>query len=248
MPQGYEVSGKAKEGQMQRPAVAFCERIEASAEQLEDLDTARLVIGMQAGDRDAFAALYKRYFDRVYGYVRVAVKDSHEAEDIAQQVFTQLFTSIPSYERRTQPFRAWLFSIARNRLVDSLRKHDRLDVTDPSAIDRQRELDAVDDNGSRALGWITDRDLLVFIERLPLAQRQVLALSFMMGLRSPEIAQVLGRSEADVRAVKSRALRFLRQRLTAIGREAKRGEAEVARRCGRQAVVLRRRRFALLNR
>ena len=248
MPPGYEVSGKAKDRPDRHPAVAFCERIEPSAEHLEDIDTARLVIRMQAGDPDSFAALYKRYFDRVYGYIRVAVKDSHEAEDIAQQVFTQLYTSIPDYERRSQPFRAWLFAIARNRLVDNLRKHDRLDVTDPTAIDKHRELNGFEENGARALTWVTDRDLLVFIERLPLAQRQVLALSFMMGLRSSEIAQVLGRSEADVRAVKSRALRFLRQRLTAIGREPKRGPAEVSRRCGRQAVVLRRRRFALLHR
>ncbi|MDX6663702.1 MAG: hypothetical protein QOG09_1804, partial [Solirubrobacterales bacterium] len=46
------------------PTLAFVERVSASEEQLEDVDTGRLVTRIQAGDSDLFAELYRRYFDR----------------------------------------------------------------------------------------------------------------------------------------------------------------------------------------
>jgi RNA polymerase sigma-70 factor (ECF subfamily) len=219
-----------------------------SDERAEDLDSARLVTRVQGGDGEAFGILYKRYFDRVYGYVRVAVRDAHEAEDIAQRVFMQVFEALPGYRRTGKPFRAWLFSIARNRVIDHLRKHERVEVTDPAEIDRRREREGSEEIALNALNWIGDADLMLFIERLPAVQQQVLALHFVMGLRAAEIAKVLGRDPSDVRVLKSRALRFLRARLAAIGREPGESAAPPARRIGRQATVLRKRRFVLKRR
>lgn len=225
--------------------VLFAERIEANAEHLEDLDTARVVIAFQSGDQDAFACLYQRYFERVYGYLRVVLKDMHEAEDAAQQVFVKVFEALPRYERRTQPFRAWLFTIVRNSAISRLEKNGRTDVTDPAEIGRVRERESNGDGEElRALDWITDQDLMVFIERLPLAQRQVLAMRYMLGLTAGEIGEVLGRTPGDVRKLQSRAVAFLRERLTAVGRPSRRRDRAVQR-CKRQAPVLRMRRFSL---
>jgi RNA polymerase sigma-70 factor (ECF subfamily) len=226
---------------------AFCERVEPSTEHVEDLDTARLVIRIQGGDRDAFAGLYSRYFDRVYGYLSVLLNDRHEAEDAAQQVFMQVLEALPRYERRQQPFRAWLFVAVRNLALYQLRKLRRVDATDPGDIDRDREVDAGNGADIAALDWISDQDLLLFVERLPVAQRQVLLLRFMLDLPSSEIAQILERSPEDVRMLQSRALRFLNSRLTAVGR-VPRGRQARSRQYLRQAPVLRGRRFALLRR
>jgi RNA polymerase sigma-70 factor (ECF subfamily) len=237
------LSTKRKDG-----GIAFAERIERTPEHLEDLDTARLVTRFQAGDADSFTALYRRYFDRVYGYLRVAFRDAHQAEDAAQQVFTQVFEALPRYERRRQPFRAWLFRIVRNHTLAHLRKEARTEATDPTVIDEQREA-----NGDRepatedlsVLAWISDRDLMMFAERLPLAQRQVLVLRYMLDMTDVEIAEVLGRSAVDVRTLQHRALRFLEARLRAVGRAPARRERAPWRRRTRQAPVLRRRRFAI---
>ncbi|MDX6653090.1 MAG: hypothetical protein QOJ38_1871 [Solirubrobacterales bacterium] len=212
----------------------------------EDADSAELVRRIQAGDREGFADLYNRYFDRVYGYLRVVLKDSHEAEDVAQQAFAQVIEALPRYEIRSQPFRAWLYTIVRNLAISHLRKHGRVEAEEPEAMARRQE--RANRNAEPelpVLSWISDRDLHVFIERLPLAQRQALALRFMLDLNATEIAQVLGRTPDDVRGLQHRALTFLRARLTAIGRR-RTGEKPIRMRGRfRQAPVLRSRRFIL---
>jgi RNA polymerase sigma-70 factor (ECF subfamily) len=221
-----------------------------STEALEDEDSARLVAAFQAGDREAFGELYTRYFDRVYGYLRVAFKDRHEAEDAAQQVFTQALEALPRYKRRAQPFRAWLFTIVRNHALGEIRKLARLEVVDPAEIDELRETAAepvtVD---ASILEWISDPDLFIFTERLPFAQRQVLVLRYIFDLTDREIATVMGRTAVDVRTRQHRALRVLEKRLDAIGRRPKAKETEIDRspwrRRPRQAPVLRERRFSI---
>ncbi len=211
----------------------------------EDADTAELVKRIQAGEEDLFANLYERYFDRVYGYLRLMLRDSHEAEDATQQVFIKVLEALPRYRQGREPFRAWLFTIARNYSVQKLRKSRRLEVTDPGKLDRSRDRDAPDEPAPWVLGWISDKDLMLFLERLPLAQRQVLVLRFMLGMSAREIGDVLGRSEVDVRGLQHRALAFLRERLAAVGRDTRGGVRARTRRRFQQAPVLRWRRFAL---
>ena len=198
--------------------LAFVERVEPSEEHLADLDSARLVTRAQAGDPDAFSTLYLRYFDRVYAYLKVLFRDDpHEVEDITQQVFVRAFEALPRYERRAQPFRAWLFTIVRNLALTHLGRQGRTDLVDPHMLAEQREAESTNDSTS-TLSWVTDRELVMFVERLPVPQRQVLVLKYMLDLPAKEIAKILDRSYVDVRTLEHRALRFLEARLRAVGR------------------------------
>jgi RNA polymerase sigma-70 factor (ECF subfamily) len=227
-------------------ALVFAERLGLSDERAEDLDTARLVTRIQAGDRELFGELYLRYFDRVYGYLRVALNDPDDAEDAAQQVFTQAYEALPRYERRSQPFRAWLFAIVRHHALRQIQKRHRYELADPHELERRLEPHE-DDADLGALDWISDDELLLFVERLPLVQRQVLLLRFMLDLSSGQVAAVLGRSPAEVRKLQHRATSFLRARLTALGRAPKQTERAGWQRRPTQVRVLRRRRCALLG-
>ena len=199
--------------------ITFVERVELSDEQLVDLDSARLVTRFQAGDQEAFTLLYLRYFDRVYGYLRTIFREGpHEVEDLTQQVFVRAFEALPRYQRRGQPFRAWLFTVARNLARTHVVKRGRGEVPfEPSWVAEKRDQEPAEEPPPN-LEWVTDRELVMFVERLPIAQRQVLVLKFMLDLRAKEIGQILNRSTDDVRMLEHRALRFLEQRLTAIGR------------------------------
>jgi RNA polymerase sigma-70 factor (ECF subfamily) len=226
--------------------LAFVERLEPSTIHTEDTDTARLVTRFQAGDREAFKTVYSRYFDRIYGYLLVALESQEEAEDGTQQVFLKALEALPQYERRSQPFRAWLFTIARHHALDHLRRSGRVETADPEVLDRQRERNAI--NGEEELpilSAITDRDLVLFVNRLPLAQRQVLMLSFTADLSDRQIAAILDRTQENVRMLRSRALATLRDRLSAVGRGTKTRRRARIRARVREAPILRSRRWAL---
>lgn len=215
----------------------------------EDLYTARLVARVQAGETDAFGEIYQRYFDRVYKYLMVLLRHHHDAEDAAQQAFTQAFARIGEYEQRTQPFRSWLFATVRNLAIDELRRRHKIDVEPPEEMDRLREGEGAeltpDDPGP--LGWITDSELTMFVERLPLHQRQILLLRFLLDLQPREIAKVLDRTPNEVSALLYRSTLFLRKRLAAIGRGSSGdgGTREPMRARVKALPVLRRRRFSL---
>jgi RNA polymerase sigma-70 factor (ECF subfamily) len=225
--------------------IVFLERLEPSGELAEDRETAHLVNRFQAGDQDAYAQIYMRYFDRVYAYMRVMLRSQHEAEDATQEVFIRVFDRLPT-QALHRPFRAWLMTVVRNHAIDVLRRSHRIQLEeDPAAEARNGD----DEDGLPAgLDWITDRDLLVLFERLPLAQRQVLLLRYLLDLSAGETASILGRTPEDVRALQYRAFSFIRARLAAAGRKGPSRDRARARTYTKQALVLRRRRFALVPR
>ena len=230
---------------VEEPRLVFVERLDLDAEHHEDTDSARLVTRLQGGEPALFAVLYERYFDRVYSYLRVALRDRHEAEDATQQVFLQVMEALPRYELREVPFRAWLFRVVRNYALNHVDKHGRIAVEDPAQLDRRRERD-VDAFQPRLLDWLADGDLVMLVSRLPLPQRQVIMLRYMMDLSWSQVAEVLDRSPAAVRQLQQRAVVQLRTRLAAIGREpSASGRLPMARR-HQQLPVLHARRNALL--
>ncbi len=225
----------------------FVQRVEPLAGEAEDADTHELVAWAQFGDTDAFAALYMRYFDRVYGYLRMSLRDRHEAEDLAQQVFLKALDHLDQFETAPdRPFRPWLFRIARNLLVDHLRKHRPALFEDPQEIpDRPAAGPADIATMESTLAWMSDSEVTLFIERLPLPQRQVITLRYLIGLSLEEIAEVLGRSPGSVRMLDLRARQYLQERLTALGRKPVVARRRAMRTLWRQMHVLRERRFAL---
>jgi RNA polymerase sigma factor (sigma-70 family) len=91
----------------------------------EDPETADSLLVQQAlsGDQEAFEALVSRYKKSLFGLINHYVGEYHEAEDILQQVWLQLYLSLASLRPYAQ-IKPWLFTVARNRSLDFLRhKH-----------------------------------------------------------------------------------------------------------------------------
>jgi RNA polymerase sigma-70 factor (ECF subfamily) len=225
--------------------IVFVQRLAPSDRHEESLDTNRLIIRFQRGDRDAISELYLRYFNRVYAYVRLALRDAHEAEDVAQEVFMRVIGALDRFEiRRDESFSNWLMRIARNLALTSMTQRGRLTVEDPARLsERQAALPELE---AQAFEWISDDELMMFVERLPLVQRQVLFLSYMLALNSEEIAAVLDMTPDAVRKARSRATRMLGERLAILTRaQSSRPVRDPMRVVLRHARVLRARRFAL---
>jgi RNA polymerase sigma factor (sigma-70 family) len=184
---------------------------------VEDLETARLVIRLQRGEPGAFDEIYERYMARVYGYLRVALRDEHEAEDATHEVFISVLKALPRFEVQGVPFRVWLFRIVRNHAVNHLRKHRRMEVMDPDEVMQRlnRELNPAE---AEVLAGVDDGEMLRLIECLPVVQRQVVVLRYVMGFCLADVARVLGRSPNAVSQLQRRAFAILSERLVARGR------------------------------
>jgi RNA polymerase sigma-70 factor (ECF subfamily) len=167
-----------------------------------DLDD---VLAAQA-NRAAFATLYRRYLDPVYGYSFYLLGDHHDAEDATERTFLAALGAIDRYRDEGSTFRSWLFRIAHNQLANALRARSRHRT---ASLDAVLEPAATDDP-ARLAGTADDaRRLRAAVASLSDDRRQVVILRFVDGLTAREIGDVLGRSEGAVRVLQHRALREL---------------------------------------
>jgi RNA polymerase sigma-70 factor (ECF subfamily) len=227
--------------------LVFFERFEPAERSLRDEETQRLILRYQGGDPSVVGDIYEGYFDEVYAYTRVALGGHHQAEDATQMVFEKALGALKRYEVRPgKPFRAWLFRIARNVVVDTGADQRRLLLEDPAELDRYRE-SFIEEAANTTLSWMTDGEVSMFVERLPETQRQLLVLRFLLDMSTEEIAVVLGRSAGAVRKLQSRALHLLEGQLAATGHRASRVRRTSTLIRLRAPRVLVERRFALLG-
>lgn len=164
------------------------------------------------GDSDAFAALYESYVDRVYRYLCSRVLRNDLAEELTAQAFLKSWEAIRGYRPGAAPFAAWLFRIARNVLIDHLRREKEsvpLELLEPILEDASANVEAL---AARALE--VDR-LRGALGKLTEDQLQVLTLKFLADLPTQEVAQVLGKRAGTVRALQMRGLKTLARLLEA---------------------------------
>jgi RNA polymerase sigma-70 factor (ECF subfamily) len=156
------------------------------------------------GDTGALHYIYVRYADDIYGYVNSIVRDHHEAEDIAQNVFAKLMRIIGKYEERDVPFSAWILRVARNAALDHLRARRLVPC----------EEIRVTDQGHEQVGFDRSQSLRAALETLPEEQREVVVLRHIAGLTPGEIAELLRRSEGSIHGLHHRGRGALKAALT----------------------------------
>ena len=165
------------------------------------------------GQAHAFHELYLRYYDIVYAYGRMMLRDEHEAEDVTQDVFIRAFRLLPGFQTSSgPPFRVLLLRLTRNRSIDYLRRRNRWEPREPEQIDAGAER-ALHDDPPGAFEAISDPELDHALRRLPVGQRQVIVLRFLLDLPSREVADVIGATPQAVRNLQYRGLRSLRAAL-----------------------------------
>ncbi len=167
----------------------------------------QLVQRAQALDEAALASLYSTYYPKIYNYAFLQLGDIQAAEDLASEVLLKVLESIKKYRFKGTPFSAWVFRIARNRLIDLHRRRKRrgeVNLTEPLAamqIGPQTLAERALDRGQLqlALKYLTDE------------QRQVIVLKFIEGFDNASVARVLGKSEGAIKSLQHRALNSLRR-------------------------------------
>ena len=165
----------------------------------------------RAGDQQALAAVYDWYLPRVYRYILSRLGDVAEAEDLTEDIFLRMLGAIADYKRTGVPFSAWLFRIARNHLVSYYRKNGnrKTDALQETMADSRHDPASIVET-QLILGEVAEA-----VQRLPDAQRDVIALRFAVGLSIAETAQVLGKRQGNVKALQHKAVTRLQKILVA---------------------------------
>ena len=144
-----------------------------------------LIVQVAAGDRDAFEELYRRYARPVLGLALRRLGDRGRAEDALQDAFAAVWRSAGSYDPARGTGGAWLYTVARNAIVDDFRRRP-----DPVA-DLPEQRDSADGPPEQAeaawLSWRVHRS----IESLPEHERSVIELAYWGGLSQSEVAEFL---------------------------------------------------------
>jgi RNA polymerase sigma-70 factor (ECF subfamily) len=167
-----------------------------------------LVRRVQANDPQAFDELYSRYSPRIFGYLFQRLNgNAEEAEDLTADVFTRVYEKIDGFQPQGAPFSAWVFRIAHNKLIDSVRRQPKhTQVT----LDEAPELSAGPAFGG--IDRLVDLDEIKSgLARLTHEQRQVIVLRFLEGKTLAETARAVGRNEDAVKKLQARGLASLRR-------------------------------------
>lgn len=170
---------------------------------------------MQASrlDAAAFGDLYHLYFPEVLAYMRCRVSRYQEAEDLANTVFERAFAAMSHYEPSPARFPAWLYTIARNLVIDHYRRR-RIPLLGAAEDDDRRANVPPADPAEFLLAEERRRVLYRAILDLTDEQRVVIGCRYFYNLPIREVAEFVGKTEGAVKALQFRALESLRRRLT----------------------------------
>lgn len=191
----------------------FGSRQESALIDFRGMDDRDLLV-IAKSDREAFAELYRRHVAGVLAYFSRAVGRSDLAFDLTAETFAAALLALPGYQPTAAPGRSWLYSIAHNRLVDSVRR-GRAEARAREELAMQAIVLTEDGEAmiDEIIARMDGRSALELVQDLPTDQREAVTARFVKDQDYTEIAAALECSEQVARKRVSRGLTTLGVRL-----------------------------------
>lgn len=178
----------------------------------------QVIARARRGEESAFAELLRRYRAPVYNLCLRMLKNTEDAEDVAQDVFIKVFGMLERYDDR-YAFRSWVFKIAANASIDFIRKNKvkLISLDEPIRYGGEEIERQIPDDAPSVAETVENRELarllLELTEELPPHYRSMIVLRHTEQLSYDEIAQVLDLPLGTVKARIHRARAMLRDKL-----------------------------------
>jgi RNA polymerase sigma-70 factor, ECF subfamily len=169
-----------------------------------DRSERRLAARLRAGDPNAIEDAYRAYGAATFGFLVRLLGDRAAAEDVQQQVFTEVWRRAGDYDPRRAGLLTWVLTIARSRAIDHLRRRVP-EPRDPQLPDTRTVPAGVDALLER---W----RLAHLLGRLPENERALLRMRFYEELSQSEIAERIGISQMHVSRLLRRSFEQMRRR------------------------------------
>jgi RNA polymerase sigma factor (sigma-70 family) len=169
-----------------------------------------LLEAAKAGGEEAWAQIYRDLSPAVLGYLRGS--GAPEPEDTLGEVFLEVARDVAKFDGDERRFRAWVFTVAHHRLIDSRRRTARRPVElvpDPPEPERPPSVDAADE----ALAQVGAEEVTRLLARLSPDQRAVILLRVLGDLSVEETATALGKRSGAIKQLQRRGLASLKREL-----------------------------------
>jgi RNA polymerase sigma-70 factor, ECF subfamily len=164
-----------------------------------------LIAHAQRGDEQAVTHLYEMHVDAIFEYISYRVGSRNIAEDLTSDVFLRMVRGMAQYKDHGLPFRAWLFRIASNLIIDHYRTHKK--GPDAPLLDNQPTADT--DPLDRVAKHEDQLRMRLAVKALSEEYQNLLILRFVENLPYADIAQIMNKSAEALRSMQYRALKAL---------------------------------------
>lgn len=158
-----------------------------------------------------FDNFYEEYYDKIYNYIYFKTGDTDNAEDLTCRIIEKILNNIYRFNASESNLNTWIFTIARNHLID----YYRLKSRNESHFEANEELQIMDRITAAPDTAIIEaerqeliRDLLM---RLPETEREIITLKFWGGLKNIEIASQIGINSSNINVMVFRILKKLKK-------------------------------------
>lgn len=189
------------------------------------MEEATLNFSMAEQNSKSVTATIRQFGNKLFDFVRGKVKTNEDAEDILQEIWYQL-SSLTDFSE-LENVSAWLYRIARNKVIDRYRKKSN-DLLDDYAYETEegefnyKELLLADDSNNPELTYFKEtfwKELMMALDELPENQKEVFILNEMEDLTLQEIAEKKGENLKTIISRKGYAVKFLRKKLDHLYKE-----------------------------
>lgn len=176
-----------------------------------DQQEQQALAAIQAGQTEQFVVLYDLYIDKIYRFLFFRVHHKELAEDLTSQTFLQAYDKISQYDARKGAFGAWLYRVARNLMIDEMRRKKPTDNIDQH-YDLQDNTNIEADTDQK----LTSEAVQKFLATLPEDARELITLRLWDELSYAEIADLTGKTEGSLKMQFSRLIKQLKGSAPAI--------------------------------
>ncbi len=179
---------------------------------MEKREEKRLVREVQAGSQEAFGRLYDIYIDSIFRFVYLKVSSKEDAQDLTSQAFLKLWEGLSGKTTRIKNFRAFLYQIARNLVIDHWRQKGGEVVGKKADVAEMAIIEDESQNLEEKLKLASDvTQVKKALNKVKGDYKDVIIWHYLDELPIAEIAHILGKSRGAVRVMVHRALKEARK-------------------------------------
>lgn len=171
---------------------------------MEDLQN--LILEAKKGNKQAFGEIYKLFFKKIYRYCTVNLRDDAAAQDICQETFVKAWNSIKKFDAKKENWsiQAFLFTIARNLIIDRSRKHKELSIENYEFL--EAKIDLYDEFEQKQ----NVKKVRSALSKLEEVERQIIILRFFEDMDFKTVSKILGIKDGALRVRQLRIMQKLK--------------------------------------